>query len=165
MPIRPEFYASNTGPWQNRPAAGYAHHDNVAADQQDNEKPDHIMNFDDYLQQALHNQELSIDPGWGQGRTTFGGLSAALLLAQVEQQASAEQILRSLSISFCGPLQTDVPFTLQSQPRRVGKSVAHYQAERSEEHTSELQSRENLVCRLLLEKKKQERPITTTITT
>src|SRR5207302_5378298 len=27
------------------------------------------------------------------------------------------------------------------------------QAERSEEHTSELQSRENLVCRLLLEKK------------
>src|SRR5690606_41481173 len=30
-------------------------------------------------------------------------------------------------------------------------------ASRSEEHTSELQSRENLVCRLLLEKKKQER--------
>src|SRR5690606_40940819 len=28
---------------------------------------------------------------------------------------------------------------------------------RSEEHTSELQSRENLVCRLLLEKKKQHR--------
>src|SRR5690606_41580627 len=29
---------------------------------------------------------------------------------------------------------------------------------RSEEHTSELQSRENLVCRLLLEKKKNNRP-------
>src|SRR5690606_39641703 len=29
---------------------------------------------------------------------------------------------------------------------------------RSEEHTSELQSRENLVCRLLLEKKKYTRP-------
>src|SRR6266511_5123911 len=29
--------------------------------------------------------------------------------------------------------------------------------ERSEEHTSELQSRENLVCRLLLEKKKKQR--------
>src|SRR5690606_41440513 len=29
-------------------------------------------------------------------------------------------------------------------------------AARSEEHTSELQSRENLVCRLLLEKKKQQ---------
>src|SRR5690606_41278651 len=36
-------------------------------------------------------------------------------------------------------------------------SVSHNsttEAKRSEEHTSELQSRENLVCRLLLEKKK-----------
>src|SRR5690606_42094929 len=32
------------------------------------------------------------------------------------------------------------------------------QKNRSEEHTSELQSRENLVCRLLLEKKKKHRP-------
>src|SRR5690606_39759211 len=31
---------------------------------------------------------------------------------------------------------------------------------RSEEHTSELQSRENLVCRLLLEKKKLQTPVT-----
>src|SRR5436309_8476295 len=33
------------------------------------------------------------------------------------------------------------------------ESCAHF---RSEEHTSELQSRENLVCRLLLEKKKKK---------
>src|SRR5436309_16085738 len=32
--------------------------------------------------------------------------------------------------------------------------VTHAMTQRSEEHTSELQSRENLVCRLLLEKKK-----------
>src|SRR5206468_7570617 len=32
--------------------------------------------------------------------------------------------------------------------------AAHRQTERSEEHTSELQSRSDLVCRLLLEKKK-----------
>src|SRR5690606_40772378 len=31
-----------------------------------------------------------------------------------------------------------------------------HRAARSEEHTSELQSRENLVCRLLLEKKKEK---------
>src|SRR5690606_41580225 len=35
-----------------------------------------------------------------------------------------------------------------------GSRGAHLRG-RSEEHTSELQSRENLVCRLLLEKKKQ----------
>src|SRR5690606_40469084 len=36
-----------------------------------------------------------------------------------------------------------------------GDRVRIYVTNRSEEHTSELQSRENLVCRLLLEKKKQ----------
>src|SRR5256885_8188354 len=40
----------------------------------------------------------------------------------------------------------------QGMPRR---SFSHAIAERSEEHTSELQSPCNLVCRLLLEKKKQ----------
>src|SRR5207302_3874915 len=34
------------------------------------------------------------------------------------------------------------------------REIAHEFRARSEEHTSELQSRENLVCRLLLEKKK-----------
>src|SRR5690606_41817906 len=38
--------------------------------------------------------------------------------------------------------------------RPRGYHVAFRDATRSEEHTSELQSRENLVCRLLLEKKK-----------
>src|SRR2546428_6031989 len=32
----------------------------------------------------------------------------------------------------------------------------HFRAKRSEEHTSELQSRSDLVCRLLLEKKKKK---------
>src|SRR3712207_8003591 len=36
--------------------------------------------------------------------------------------------------------------------------------ERSEEHTSELQSRQYLVCRLLLEKKKKIEQITLTVT-
>src|SRR5690606_40934617 len=39
--------------------------------------------------------------------------------------------------------------------RCLGRSIA----ERSEEHTSELQSRENLVCRLLLEKKNRQTEI------
>src|SRR2546430_6055438 len=40
--------------------------------------------------------------------------------------------------------------------------VWHYHDHRSEEHTSELQSQSNLVCRLLLEKKKKHRPFPTT---
>src|SRR2546430_11761345 len=37
---------------------------------------------------------------------------------------------------------------------RVDGEESYGEAERSEEHTSELQSQSNLVCRLLLEKKK-----------
>src|SRR5438874_6514040 len=37
----------------------------------------------------------------------------------------------------------------------LADTVTWYAANRSEEHTSELQSRRDLVCRLLLEKKKQ----------
>src|SRR5690606_41352055 len=41
-----------------------------------------------------------------------------------------------------------------SPPDRPSAATAGTSSPRSEEHTSELQSRENLVCRLLLEKKK-----------
>src|SRR3712207_7254565 len=40
---------------------------------------------------------------------------------------------------------------------RQGRLCAGRQQDRSEEHTSELQSRQYLVCRLLLEKKKKHR--------
>src|SRR2546422_7749383 len=41
------------------------------------------------------------------------------------------------------------------RPRDFGGLAAVHRSHRSEEHTSELQSRLHLVCRLLLEKKKQ----------
>src|SRR2546430_3394017 len=50
-----------------------------------------------------------------------------------------------------------MPFTLGSFNRFV-RSVSTNRSVRSEEHTSELQSQSNLVCRLLLEKKKTVRP-------
>src|SRR2546421_4093571 len=40
----------------------------------------------------------------------------------------------------------------------IGQSNAGPDTSRSEEHTSELQSRSDLVCRLLLEKKKKTNP-------
>src|SRR5436309_4130992 len=51
--------------------------------------------------------------------------------------------------------ESRVPARRAKTPR-AHRSPACYAHERSEEHTSELQSRENLVCRLLLEKKKKK---------
>src|SRR5690349_24192727 len=46
--------------------------------------------------------------------------------------------------------------------KHLGLPDAHaLRVARSEEHTSELQSRRDLVCRLLLEKKKKKKDITT----
>src|SRR2546430_11841539 len=42
------------------------------------------------------------------------------------------------------------------EPRRLAVEQRHDVCRRSEEHTSELQSQSNLVCRLLLEKKKKQ---------
>src|SRR5438046_4051065 len=62
------------------------------------------------------------------------------------------------------PRSTLFPYTtlFRSHPLRdgtvaigLGLAFGHTDAARSEEHTSELQSLTNLVCRLLLEKKKK----------
>src|SRR2546430_13361651 len=50
------------------------------------------------------------------------------------------------------PLGETARSTAGTAPHRV---IRRYRPRRSEEHTSELQSQSNLVCRLLLEKKKK----------
>src|SRR2546427_6459863 len=49
-----------------------------------------------------------------------------------------------------------LPPSRQELERRLRKRGQDSEEERSEEHTSELQSQSNLVCRLLLEKKKKD---------
>src|SRR5690606_41622221 len=48
---------------------------------------------------------------------------------------------------------------IELQTAKLNELIRHAYKTRSEEHTSELQSRENLVCRLLLEKKKKKKHI------
>src|SRR2546430_13589415 len=74
---------------------------------------------------------LIVNTGNGKGKTT-----CALGL----MMRAAGQGLHCCMIQF-----------MKSRNDRYGEHIA---AERSEEHTSELQSQSNLVCRLLLEKKK-----------
>src|SRR5260370_3461833 len=86
-----------------------------------------------------------------------------------DQAAVAAEML-DLDQSGAAHLQTVAPFDdhrallgelLEAEVRQQGAVVIEW---RSEEHTSELQSHLNLVCRLLLEKKKQQKPSTLTHT-
>src|SRR5690554_7548564 len=86
------------------------------------------MKFDEYLQQASDSNHLTIDSGWAQGTTTFGGLSAALLLQHLQSKFELDNVLRSLSVNFCGALQTEKSASLDASVLRQGKSIGHYQA-------------------------------------
>src|SRR3712207_7946948 len=66
-------------------------------------------------------------------------------------------------LSFCGRNHNETwagcivrSTTVTRSSLRASRSVSRLSVARSEEHTSELQSRQYLVCRLLLEKKKQQ---------
>src|SRR5688572_32208358 len=54
-------------------------------------------------------------------------------------------------------LEIGAEHLVEHDPRRRAAGLRRCEVERSEEHTSELQSQSNLVCRLLLEKKKKKK--------
>src|SRR5205809_7231794 len=65
-------------------------------------------------------------------------------------------LFRSLIVD--GYVQTGEPIGSRTLSRLLGQHLSPATGARSEEHTSELQSRLHLVCRLLLEKKKEPPP-------
>src|SRR5690606_23347266 len=72
--------------------------------------------------------------------------------------ACSKKLIGSESLGSCGREEsTDLPAASADARPKSERGMVHVFAARgsprSEEHTSELQSRENLVCRLLLEKK------------
>src|SRR3712207_7006554 len=80
-------------------------------------------------------------------------LFRSVLLPAVPDREAALQVARMVRN------QLERPLTTEELELRVAGSIGiafcpDHGADRSEEHTSELQSRQYLVCRLLLEKKK-----------
>src|SRR3712207_8810750 len=73
--------------------------------------------------------------------------------------SGANQRLDSLTEAYFEDLLPVNPVlaTFTGDARYNGRYAVGFEPERSEEHTSELQSRQYLVCRLLLEKKEQMR--------
>src|SRR2546430_5772270 len=75
---------------------------------------------------------------------------AADLIAQAEHDEDASAWCVTTSARLADALPGELARQVARSPRRV-----IVERSGSEEHTSELQSQSNLVCRLLLEKKKQ----------
>src|SRR3712207_7627721 len=81
-------------------------------------------------------------------RCRSGNLRGCRCGERGQEQRDECQPFDATSCHLCSP-----PFEVPTTPRCEPGTAAR----RSEEHTSELQSRQYLVCRLLLEKKKRRR--------
>src|SRR5256886_16294201 len=103
------------------------------------------------------------DYKWLAGAVVSGGVigPALLMLALAASSASSVSLLLNLEGVFTALLAWFV--FRENFDRRLALGMACITAGgmRSEEHTSELQSQSNLVCRLLLEKKKKRTQLIT----
>src|SRR5690554_7664377 len=83
----------------------------------------------------------------------------AALMALMELTRNPNIILPGMLIITTASLVTSEAFGKKSLFLTILKNqgLSYQNSPRSEEHTSELQSRPHLVCRLLLEKKKQHK--------
>src|SRR5690606_40092896 len=108
------------------------------------------------MMQSRHNQRQTGYPSSQRGRSSssrgaaWGGRSAASAGASPCRRDRFVGRSRSLASTTATYGMTVIPTA-----HRTSHNHSSGGRVRSEEHTSELQSRENLVCRLLLEKKKQ----------
>ena len=75
------------------------------------------MDFDSLIAIARtqHQQPemlISVPKDWSQGRTVFGGLSAAMLYSAAREYIEEDRPLRSMTTNFVGPLLFDTPFQI-----------------------------------------------------
>lgn len=68
------------------------------------------------------NSRIHVPDDWMQGRTVYGGLVAALALQSMRAHVPPERKVRSLFVSFIGPLDAK-PFHIHTRQLRSGKSV------------------------------------------
>lgn len=86
-----------------------------------------MTRIDEWLNAAESGTELVVPASWGQGRTVFGGLSAALLFKAMTRELPDQRALRVLNTQFIGPLNTDEPFSIEVEHLRDGKNVTQLQ--------------------------------------
>ncbi len=84
------------------------------------------MQFDELLA-GVAQDSVVLPASWGQGRATFGGLVAALVAQRMQQAVAKGRALRSLQISFVGPVAVEQPVQIEVELLREGKAVSQVQ--------------------------------------
>src|SRR5207253_9284521 len=106
---------------------------------------------------ALRSHVLSTPPPWSYITSVFSAFTLYILSTFFFSNATPPPALYTLSLHDALPISATRSQIANSVSRSwvTMNTVSPRLCCRSEEHTSELQSRGHLVCRLLLEKKKK----------
>ncbi|MEP2601959.1 MAG: acyl-CoA thioesterase domain-containing protein, partial [Paraglaciecola sp.] len=87
----------------------------------------HIDSFFDSIKNQIEQNtteiQLTLDKSWTQGRTIYGGISAALIYKAIRESIPLENQMRSFNTAFIGPLEANKEFTIQVEILRQGKNV------------------------------------------
>ncbi|MDO6427907.1 thioesterase family protein [Thalassotalea sp. 1_MG-2023] len=76
--------------------------------------------------------EITVPKNWSQGRTIYGGLSAALAYQAAENLIDDERLVRSFHCNFIGPLIPEQPIHISAEILRSGKNVTQIVAKVSQ---------------------------------
>lgn len=75
---------------------------------------------------TLNNSEdncVTVPKSWAQGRAGYGGLVAALIYEGMRAKVEEGRPVRSLAITFAGPVAPDVPMHVEARVLRQGRAV------------------------------------------
>ncbi len=86
------------------------------------------MNLNQTFLHLADHDNVQLDPSWAQGRAAFGGLTAALMLVKLQHAIGADRPLRSFSVGFIAPIDTEGEISVTAEILRTGKSVVQGEA-------------------------------------
>lgn len=81
------------------------------------------MHIDEVLHSIDSGANALITPGWAQGRTTFGGLTGAILCRATAIDTDPARRLRNLEVGFVRPLEAMKPYQIEVETLANGKTV------------------------------------------
>lgn len=86
------------------------------------------MHIDEILGAISVGDAPLITEDWGQGRTTFGGLTGAILCQALMREVDNDRLLRAMEISFTRPFEAMKSYQIDIETLAQGKTVLIRQA-------------------------------------
>lgn len=81
------------------------------------------MQIEDILNDAYTGTYHLISGNWGQGRTIYGGMSAAILCAVAHRGVASDRVLKQLDVTFLRPMLADTNYDVVLETLADGKTL------------------------------------------